>query len=279
MDGATNVWKNLSDELRSPEKLLSPDTLPGAVIYAAIIILLAWLVGRAMNLAIHRALSRPSHFVGDQTAIRFLAQLAKLAVYLFAFLSYAHLVPALHGLGTAWLASVGVVSVVFGLAAQNTLGNLVAGISLLLYRPFNVGDRLQVMAPTGLETGVVENLDLGYTILRTPDNRRIVIPNSAMASQTSVNLSQTEGRSLCVVPIGIGYDADIDKARKTLLNLAAQNSKVEAAAGCPVTALEGTRLVLSLKVWCANPTVAADLKSDLLEAAQKNLKAEGIEVR
>jgi small-conductance mechanosensitive channel len=279
MDAATNVWKNLSDELRSPDKLLSPNTLPGAIIYGVIIFFLAWLVGRAVNLAVHRAMNRPKHFVADQTAIRFLGQLARLAVYVFAFLTYTHLVKALNGLGTAWLASVGVVSVVFGLAAQNTLGNLIAGISLLLYRPFSVGDRLQVTAPTGLETGIVENLDLGYTILRTPDNRRIVIPNSAMASQTSVNLSQTDRRTLCVVPIGISYDADVDKARRTLLNLAAQNPKVEEPAGCPVTALEGSRLVLSLKVWCANLTIAADLKSDLMEAAQKRLKAEGIEVR
>lgn len=272
----TNTWQRLHEELATPEKLLSPDTLPGAVIYALIIIVVAWLLGRALNLAIHRVLNRPKHFPADQTAIRFLAQLAQLGVYLFAILTYAHLIPALRGLGTAWLASVGVVSVVFGLAAQNTLGNLVAGISLLLYRPFNLGDRLQVMAPTGVESGVVENLDLGYTILRTSDNRRIVIPNSAMASQTSVNLSQTEARTLCVVPISLAHDADVDKPRKILIELAGQNPKAMEIAGCPVTALESSHLVLSLKVWCANPQTAAELKCDLLEAAQKRFKAEGI---
>jgi small conductance mechanosensitive channel len=101
------------------------------------------------------------------------------------------LVPALAGLGTAWLASVGIISVIIGLAAQNTLGNLIAGISLLLYRPFNVGDRLQVTAPTGLETGLVESLNLGYTLLKTDDNRRVVVPNSLMASQTNINLTSS----------------------------------------------------------------------------------------
>ena len=70
-------------------------------------------------------------------------------------------------MGSAWSASVGVASVVLGLAAQSTLGNLIAGISLLLYRPFEAGDRLQVTAPTGLETDVVESLNLGYTVLKT----------------------------------------------------------------------------------------------------------------
>ncbi len=82
--------------------------------------------------------NRPKHFVADQTAIRFLGQLARLGVYLFAILTYAHLIPALHGLGTAWLASVGVVSVVFGLAAQNyprefDCGNLASFISAVQY--------------------------------------------------------------------------------------------------------------------------------------------------
>ena len=83
---------------------------------------------------------------------------------------------------------------VLGLAAQNTLGNLIAGISLLLYRPFNLGDRLQVMAPTGLETGIVESLTLGYTLLKTDDNRRVVVPNSLMASQTAINLTANDPR-------------------------------------------------------------------------------------
>jgi small-conductance mechanosensitive channel len=129
----------------------------------------------------------------DRTAVKFLAQLARFAVYIFAFISYAHLVPVLAGVGTAWLASAGILSVIIGLAAQNTLGNLVAGISLLLYRPFNVGDHLQITAPTGLETGLVESINLGYTLLKTDDNRRVVVPNSIMASQTHINLTSSFG--------------------------------------------------------------------------------------
>jgi small-conductance mechanosensitive channel len=85
---------------------------------------------------------------------------------------------------------VSVISVVLGLAAQNTLGNLVAGIAVLLYRPFRVGDTVQVTAPRGSETGVVESITLGYIVLVTPDNRRVMVPNSAVMNQTTVNLTQ-----------------------------------------------------------------------------------------
>ncbi|MDB6065524.1 MAG: hypothetical protein JWR26_1732 [Pedosphaera sp.] len=260
--------------------LLDPAGWSGALIYAAVIGLIAWLAGRALGLAIHRVLDKKSKRIpADRTAIRFLGQLGKVGVYVFAFLTYTHLIPSLHSLGTAWLASVGVISVVLGLAAQNTLSNLIAGISMLLYRPFNLGDRLQVMAPTGLEAGVVEGLNLGYTILRTPDNRRVVIPNSLMASQTNVNLSSDEERMICAVPVNISYDADIDKARAVLIELGKNHPKTLEYSGCPVTAVANGSVTLTLRIWCADFSAVTELKYDLLEAAKKRFKAEGIELK
>jgi small-conductance mechanosensitive channel len=189
MDGITmNIWEQIKNGA-----LTDPKTLSGAILYAVVFLFLAWLFGRALHLAVQRLFIRDTHNHVDRTAVKFLAQLARFAVYIFAFISYAHLVPVLSGLGTAWLASAGILSVIIGLAAQNTLGNLVAGISLLLYRPFDVGDHLQITAPTGLETGFVESINLGYTHLKTDDNRRVVIPNSLMASQTHINLTSSFG--------------------------------------------------------------------------------------
>lgn len=254
----------------------SPDTPIGAVLLAVLLGLLAWILARAVSLAFQRVLEQPKHFPADRTAVRFIAQLTRLFVYLFAFLTYAHLVPALQKLGTAGLASVGVASVVIGLAAQNTLGNLIAGISLLLYRPFNLGDRLQVVAPTGLETGVVESLNLGYTILRTPDNRRVVIPNSAMASQTSVNLSLTDARKLCILPLRLSPETDVNAARKILTEIVAAHPKALEFVSCPVTAISGWSVTLSIQVWCADAEAADALKNDLLEVAKQRFAEAGI---
>jgi small-conductance mechanosensitive channel len=277
---------NLLGEVPEAVRSFSPDWLDpakpaGALAYGVVFLFLAWLVGRILGLAVEGVLKRPRqlHLTPDPTAIKFLGQLARVVVYVFAFVSYAHLVPALQSIGRAWLASVGVVSVVFGLAAQNTLGNLVAGISILLYRPFNLGDHMQVSAPTGMESGVVESLNLGYTILRTLDDRRIVIPNSTMASQTSVNLSLVDQRLLCVVPFNFTYDVDVEKARAILLDLAHQLSKDSPAPECPVTALGGGALTLTLKVWTTDYQAATQLKYDLFEAANKRFKADAIELK
>jgi small-conductance mechanosensitive channel len=167
---------------------LNPSTWLGALFYAAVFLLLAWLAASGLHLAVRKALREDVHGRIDRTAATFLRQLAQIAIYVVALILYAHLVPALRSLGTALLTGASVASIVVGLAAQNTLGSLIAGISLLLYRPFEVGDRVQISAPTGVETGVVERLTLGYTILVASDNRRVVVPNSAMASQITINL-------------------------------------------------------------------------------------------
>jgi len=253
-----------------------PTTLLGAILFAVIFTLLAWLVGYILRATVERVLARDKHDHFDRMAVKFLAKLLRYCVYCFAFVAYAHFVPSLSSLGTASLTSISVITVIVGLAAQNTLGNLVAGISLLLYRPFKLGDRLQVIAPTGLETGFVENLTLGYTLLRTDDNRRVVVPNSLMASQTSINLTGNDPRVVCSVAIGISFDSDIDKARGILLELASKHPKAGQVCACPVTQLGASGVVLTLDLWCADALTAITLRCDLLEQAVKRFALEGI---
>ena len=255
-----------------------PSTLQGAFLFAVIFAFLAWLIGRMLRLAVQRMLAHDKHDHLDLMAVKFIAKLTRYAVYVFAFAAYAHFIPALSGLGTASLTSIGMISLIVGFAAQNTLGNLIAGISLLLYRPFKLGDRLQINAPTGLETGTVEGLTLGYTLLKTDDNRRVVVPNSVMASQTNINLTANDPRVICSVLIGISYDSDIDKARAILLDLAGKHPKAKQVCGCPLTQLGASGVVLSLDAWCADALAAITFRCDLLEQAAKRFAVEGIHI-
>ena len=266
---------DMVNEIRDGQ-FVSPNTPVGAVFYGIIFFVVAWLVGRALRMAVQRVLASDRNAYVDRTTINFLAQLAKIGVWLFAFISYAHLVPALAHLGSAWLTSVSVISVIMGLAAQNTLGNLIAGISLILYRPFKLGDRLQVSAPTGMETGVVESLGLGYTVLRTDDNRRVVLPNSVMSSQTTVNLSSDNPRSLISVPFTLSYDSDVEKARAILLELARKSARAKEVCGCPVTQVGPTGIVLTLTAWCPDAGAAGDFKSEMLEQASRRFVSAGV---
>jgi small conductance mechanosensitive channel len=158
------------------------------------------------------------------------------------------------------------------------LGNVIAGISLLLYRLFQVGDRVQVSVPTGLEIGVVENLTLGYTTLKTYDNRRVVVPNSAMDSQVTINLTTKDPRVMAVVPIGIGYNAGINKARQILVELAKTHPRVEEVVDYPVTQLGNYTVVLSLRVWCEDSVTALQVEYDIYEQVKSRFDKEGIEI-
>ncbi len=170
--------------------ILDPNTLLGAVIIAGILfatgVITSWTI---RNLTIE-ALRHDRRDMIDQISLNFLSRLIGLVVWVVLITFYAHLIPALDRLASAMLAGVGLASVIIGFAAQQTLGNLVAGISLVLYRPFRQGDRLQVAAPTQaeFETGTVENISLGFTELRADDGRQIIIANGTMAQQTMIKL-------------------------------------------------------------------------------------------
>ena len=88
-----NIWEQIKSGA-----LTDPKTVSGAILYALVFLFLAWLFGRASHLAVHRLFAKDTHNRVDRTAVKFLAQLARFAVYIFAFISYAHLVPALAGL-------------------------------------------------------------------------------------------------------------------------------------------------------------------------------------
>jgi small-conductance mechanosensitive channel len=157
---------------------LNPAVLPGALVYAVVFLLLASLIAWLVHLVIQRSMKRAS----DPTGFRFVDQLIQVLVFITMIILYAQLVPPLRSLGTALLASVSIASIVIGLAAQSTLGNLVAGFALLLYRPFHIGDRVQLNTPKGVMTAKIESLTLGYTFLRDDEENQVIVPNSVMAS-------------------------------------------------------------------------------------------------
>jgi small conductance mechanosensitive channel len=167
--------------------LWNPSSVLGAVLYGVVLLVLAFSTAKLVRAWSRRIMARSDLGI-DPTAVNFLGQLLQLFCFFAAVILYAHIVPSLNHIGSAMLASAGVVSLVIGLAAQNTLGQIIAGIALLLYRPYGIGDVLIVNAPTGKETATVKEFTLGYTKLQTEDGRWIIIPNSIMASNIIIRV-------------------------------------------------------------------------------------------
>ena len=105
---------------------LRPDSFVGAIAYLVLFVGAALVLSRALRAAVHAAMTRKGHI--DLTTVSFLQQIATALIWIMVLILYAHLIPVLRSMGTALLAGVSVASVVIGLAAQSTLGNLVAGL-------------------------------------------------------------------------------------------------------------------------------------------------------
>lgn len=173
---------------RPMPSFLDPSQLVGALLLALLLFLAGVILSQVVRRLLREALRHDRSERIDQITLSFLSHLAILAIWVLLLTFYAHLVPALNRLGTALLTGVSLMSVILGFAAQATLGNLVAGISLVLYKPFRRGDRLQIQAPTGLEIGKVQDISLGYTVLQTDDQREVIVSNGTMAQQTMIRL-------------------------------------------------------------------------------------------
>jgi small conductance mechanosensitive channel len=242
--------------------LLKPDTLFGALVYLVIFLLVALACSRALRTVVHAAMTRQGHI--DRTTISFMQQFGTALIWVIVLILYAHLIPVLRSMGTALLAGASIASVVIGLAAQSTLGNLVAGVSITIYRPFRLGDTIQVAAPTGTEIGMVEMISLGYTTLRTADGRYVVVPNALAASQVSINLGSTYSPWPITITIRVGRDADFEAAQKLAVAVATQLVGEKAVGGCFLTKVEATAAVLELKVQAPDAAGRDKLRTTLL---------------
>ncbi len=257
---------------------LKPDTLLGALVYLVIFLLAALILSRTLRTVVHAAMTRTGHI--DRTTISFLQQFGSALIWVIVLILYAHLIPVLRSMGTALLAGASIASVVIGLAAQSTLGNLVAGISITIYRPFRLGDTILVAAPTGTEIGVVEMLSLGYTTLRTADGRLVVVPNALAASQVSINMSSNYNYSPwpLTVTLRVNRDANLDTVEKLAVTVAKEVIDAKDVTGCFLTKVETTAAVLELRVRAPDAASRDTLRAALLAKLTQRFTDAGLAI-
>lgn len=179
------------------------------VVKVLVLLLVAWIVAGWLRRVATGALRRAKI---EETLARFFGNLIKWAILIFALLA------ALEMFGvetTSFAAVIAGASLAIGLAFQGSLGNLAAGVMLLIFRPFKVGDYIEVSG----ESGTVKDIDLFTTYLDTPDNQRIIVPNGAIFGSTIQNVTYHPKRR-CDVNVGTDYAADLDKTREVLMEVA-----------------------------------------------------------
>lgn len=238
----------------------------GRLLIALLILLIGWWLARRIAGGVQGVLTRGG---ADPLLGSFLRNLV------FVLLLALVVVGALDRAGVptaSLLAALGAAGLAIGLALQGSLSNLAAGVLLMAFRPFRVGDSIEV----GSVAGVVQNVSLMQTFLLTADNREVILPNSKVTSDVIVNVN-ARGTRRVDLAIGIAHDADVGKALELLRAIGAADTRVLAQPAVEVAVLQLTEsgVQLALRSW----TRAGDfggVQSDMLRTIKQRFDAEGI---
>lgn len=181
-----------------------------------------------------------------------------------------------------FIAGAGVAGIAIGFAAKDTLSNLIAGILLIIDRPFEVGDRIEVWsAPSNSSTwGDVIDIGLRATKIRTTDNIVIVIPNNEIMKRDIINYTTISKEIRVRIPIGIAYDADVKKAKEIIERVSLELDWVmrEPAPKVVVKSFGDSAVNLEGRVWISNPRKRIDTISHITDRVKEVFQEEGIEI-
>jgi small-conductance mechanosensitive channel len=181
-----------------------------------------------------------------------------------------------------FIAGAGVAGVAIGFAAKDTLSNLIAGILLIIDRPFEVGDRIEVWrAPTKSSTwGDVIDIGLRATKIRTTDNIVIIIPNNEIMLRDIINYTTITEKIRVRIDIGIAYDAEMQKAKDIMLQAADSVGWVakDPPPKVVVRNFGESSVDLQLRVWIENPRKRMDTISYITDKVKELFDEQGVEI-
>lgn len=238
------------------------------LVFAILIFVIGRLVSKFIISAVNRLMRRSKMEV---MLIEFVVSILGWVLFLVVA------VAALDKLGlntTSLIAVLGAAGLAIGLALKDSLQNFATGVMLILFRPFRVGDLINA---AGSE-GVVEEVRIFSTLLRTPNNSELTIPNGAIFSGTITNFTARENRRIDLV-IGVGYDDDLREAKAVLERVIRADERVleEPAASVVVGDLGDSCVNLLVRPWVKTPDYFAT-KYALTEAIKLTLDEAGISI-
>lgn len=261
------------------------------LIQIGIIVVVSYLLvqlGKAIiRRSIRRTYSDPDDDDAKVTGLKFLYNTLSFLVYSVAVIAIIYSIPPLKNVGATLFAGAGIFAAVLGFASQQAFSNIIGGIFLVIFKPFRVGDLIKVGQ---LDEGYVEDITLRHTVIRDFENKRIVIPNSMISSETIHNSHLKDERVMNRIHFGISYDSNIDTAisiiKKQIMAHPLHRdyrTYIEKEENKPVVDVRvvewsGSQVTLRAYVWTESQEEGFLLKTDLLYSVKKEFEAKGIEI-
>ncbi|MFW3899352.1 mechanosensitive ion channel family protein [Pseudomonas putida CSV86] len=207
----------------------------------------------------------------DMALQGFISTLANIILKILLFVSVASMIGVET---TSFVAAIGAAGLAIGLALQGSLANFAGGVLILLFRPFRLGDWIEAQGVSG----TVDSIQIFHTVLRTGDNKTVIVPNGNLSNGIITNYNRQPTRKV-VFDVGVDYEADLQKARNVLLELANNDPRVhkDPAPQAVVSTLGDSSITVSLRIW-VNTADYWDVMFMLNEHARDRLKEEGIDI-
>lgn len=241
--------------------------VPKFVLALVVLFLGLWII-KLLVRGVSKALEKSNV---DPAVQRFLGSLISVLLKVMLLISVASMV----GIATtSFVAVIGAAGLAVGLALQGSLGNFAGGVLILLFKPFKIGDVIEAQG----YTGKVDSIQVFNTVLKTPDNKTIFIPNGPLAGGSITNYS-TEPQRRVDWTFGIGYNDDIDKARAILKSLIEADSRIlkDPAPAILLSELADSSVNFAVRVWCKSEDFW-NIYFDMMENVKKKFDAEGISI-
>jgi len=239
------------------------------IVFFLIVILISWILSKLVSKAVKKAIvnvSSASELLKD-----FIVNISRKTIFLVGFIVALSMLEVNIG---PLLAAIGAAGFILGFALQGTLSNFAAGIMILIYRPYDVGDFVDVAGTFGN----VDAMTIVSTTLRKPDNQKVVVPNNMIWGDIITNITGTSKRRVDLV-FGIGYTDDIAKAQKILEEILASHESIlkDPEPVVKVHELADSSVNFVVRPWVKTENYW-DVYWDITRAVKERFDAEGVSI-
>lgn len=260
----------------------------GVAFRIVLIIFISIILERTLRFLIGRFTKRSAELMKvDKTKYVFLKHVVTAVIYLFATIAIIYSIPTFRTFAVSLFAGAGILAAILGFASQAAFANIISGVFMVVSRPFKVGDRIEIGKDY---EGIVEDITLRHTVIRSFENKRIIMPNSKISAETIVNNNLYDDRIRRYIDFSIDYSSDIDLAMQLMRTICEAHPL--AIDGRTLEEIEnklpivGVRLVgfgesemkLRAYVWASNPAEAFDLHTELNVLIKKGFDQQNVSI-
>jgi|TARA_B110000285_G_C15062048_1_gene582940 small-conductance mechanosensitive channel len=259
----------------------------GYVLLFIIIISLTFFIARLFKRIFKRNIMNAVLNSNDPTNYLFFQHIITASIYIAGFSAAMYMIPSLRTLSASLLAGAGIFAVAIGFASQKAFSNIISGLFIVIFKPFRIHDKLTIGTDV---SGVVEDITLRHTIVRSYENKRFVIPNSLISEQTLVNSDITDTQIRKFLFYKVDYQTNLTTAITLIKELAenhplamdvrkpAEIEKGEEKVPVNVTEWGDYALIIRAAIWANDSADAFTIQCDLNESVKAKFDEVGIKI-